>query len=308
METKYKLSIPEPCHENWDKMTPKDNGRFCLSCAKTVVDFSKMQPEEIQHYFISNQGKSICGRFKKSQIDNIIIQIPSRVLYSQTNYHKMFLLVLFIVMGTTLFSCTDKNGNKQKIDTVEVVDKTSTEENLKIGKALKNDTINPPPPSKIDRVKFKKPIVRKEDLKPMNENEIPKIIQEEDTPIYSGMIAFETLPEYPGGIQNLKKWIQSKYVFSKNSGAQNDTIKASFVIERDGSLSTIKVLQSTENESEEKLTQILQTAQKWKPGTQNGKTIRTLSFITLFVKTDTVKKSFFRTKLISKIDSIAIKS
>jgi hypothetical protein len=32
----------------------------------------------------------------------------------------MFLLALFITMGTTLFSCADKNGNK-KIDKIEVV-------------------------------------------------------------------------------------------------------------------------------------------------------------------------------------------
>ena len=57
METKYKITIPEPCHEDWNKMSPKDNGRFCLSCTKTVVDFTSMLPEEIQHYFIQNQNK-----------------------------------------------------------------------------------------------------------------------------------------------------------------------------------------------------------------------------------------------------------
>ena len=58
---------------------------------------------------------------KQSQLDSIVIQIPSRVLYSQTNYQHYFLLSMFVVMGTTLFSCADKNGNKQKIDKIEIV-------------------------------------------------------------------------------------------------------------------------------------------------------------------------------------------
>src|SRR3954469_23904951 len=109
MDKNYKITIPEPCHENWDKMTPKDNGKFCLSCSKTVVDFTTMLPKEIQHFFIENQNNKICGRFRKSQLDEIIIHIPSRIFYTQTNYYKMFLLALFIAMGTTLFSCTDKS-------------------------------------------------------------------------------------------------------------------------------------------------------------------------------------------------------
>ncbi|WP_431243925.1 hypothetical protein ACQ9BO_05510 [Flavobacterium sp. P21] len=122
MERNYKITIPEPCHENWDAMTPKDNGRFCMSCSKTVIDFASMLPEEIQHFFIQNQNKKICGRFRNEQLETIIVQIPSRILYTQTQYHKVFLLALFIAMGTTLFSCQDKDGNKKKIENVEIVD------------------------------------------------------------------------------------------------------------------------------------------------------------------------------------------
>jgi hypothetical protein len=48
METKYKINISEPCLEDWDKMAPNDNGRFCESCSKNVVDFRNMLPDEIQ--------------------------------------------------------------------------------------------------------------------------------------------------------------------------------------------------------------------------------------------------------------------
>ncbi|MCV9927268.1 hypothetical protein OIU83_06370 [Flavobacterium sp. LS1R49] len=159
MPTKHKISIPEPCNENWDKMTPAENGRFCLSCSKTVVDFTKMLPDEVQHFFMANQNKSVCGRFKNSQLENIIIQIPTEVLYKQTQYHKIFLLALFIAMGTTLFSCQDKNGDKQKIDKIEVI-QTTTKQHPTIGKTISkkstsNDTIPPPPlpPPYVDDIK-----------------------------------------------------------------------------------------------------------------------------------------------------------
>lgn len=172
MERDFKITIPKPCHENWDTMTPRDNGRFCMSCSKTVVDFTTMLPDEVQHFFIQNQDKRICGRFKNEQLDTIIIQIPSQVLQTQTNYHKMFLLALFIAMGTTLFSCSDKNGNKQKIDKVEIVEDSSIGKNIQVGdiKINKNDSAcnfpppPPPPPRTVDHMQFVKGKMRTEKL------------------------------------------------------------------------------------------------------------------------------------------------
>ena len=153
METKYKIAIPKPCHEDWNEMTPNTSGRFCGSCAKSVIDFTQMNDAEIQHYFVINQGKSICGRFSNQQLDSVIIKIPTQVLYSQTNFHKIFLLALLISMGTTLFSCADKNGNKQKIDGVEVVDDGSKVEYMTTdAPRFNNDTINQIKP-KTDGVK-----------------------------------------------------------------------------------------------------------------------------------------------------------
>ena len=45
MKTPIIFHIPEPCHENWDAMTPQDKGRHCESCNKIVVDFSIMSVE-----------------------------------------------------------------------------------------------------------------------------------------------------------------------------------------------------------------------------------------------------------------------
>lgn len=65
-----KINIPKPCNQNWNSMTPDKNGRFCGSCNKTVIDFTKMENLEIKNYLIENSGKeSICGHFKFNQVD-----------------------------------------------------------------------------------------------------------------------------------------------------------------------------------------------------------------------------------------------
>lgn len=190
MESKYKISIPKPCHEDWNQMTTDATGKFCNSCAKSVVDFTKMNATEIQNYFIENQGQNVCGRFKTQQLDSIIIQIPRAILFSPMQFHRMFLLALLIAMGTTLFSCQNKNGDKQKIECVEVVDSTENkttlgiilppknieyipnDENITVGKIdmRKYDSLvkagvkmpplppPPPPPPKKDQVKFHSPV------------------------------------------------------------------------------------------------------------------------------------------------------
>jgi hypothetical protein len=63
-----KLTIPEACHEDWQKMQPNTDGRHCLSCQKTVVDFSLMTDKEILDY-VSSKGDNLCGRFDQHQLN-----------------------------------------------------------------------------------------------------------------------------------------------------------------------------------------------------------------------------------------------
>ncbi|OYU81134.1 MAG: hypothetical protein CFE23_06495 [Flavobacterium sp. BFFFF1] len=114
----FRISVPKPCNEAWEKMTLEQTGKFCGSCSKSVVDFTRMVPEEVQHYFLHHKGERTCGRFRKAQLEFIDIQIPERVLYKRRTFRKAFLLALFIVMGNTLFSCS----NDRTMGEVAVVD------------------------------------------------------------------------------------------------------------------------------------------------------------------------------------------
>lgn len=118
----YKITIPKPCHEDWNAMTPKEKGRFCSSCAKTVVDFTEKSKKEIQDFFNTNKNKKVCGHFNRKQLDSIVIQIPESVFTINLSHEQLFIILLFFVMGTTLFSCKTETKIKQKIDKVELVD------------------------------------------------------------------------------------------------------------------------------------------------------------------------------------------
>lgn len=65
------ITIPEPCHENWNEMTAAEKGRFCSSCSKEVVDFSNMNDAQIQVYLNNASGK-VCGRFDDAQVNRVL--------------------------------------------------------------------------------------------------------------------------------------------------------------------------------------------------------------------------------------------
>lgn len=66
MRTKLTINIAEPCHENWNNMTPIQKGRHCASCNKTVHDFTVYSDEGLINT-LKITGP-ICGRFTRSQL------------------------------------------------------------------------------------------------------------------------------------------------------------------------------------------------------------------------------------------------
>lgn len=98
-----KISINKPCHENWDGMLPDQKGAFCLSCQKSVVDFSNKTLGQIKDFF--NQKKdnvSVCGRFDEAQLKALSFDdfFSDFVNWKLT---RKVALIVFFVFGLSLF-------------------------------------------------------------------------------------------------------------------------------------------------------------------------------------------------------------
>jgi len=121
---KIKLSVPEPCHEDWDKMTPGEKGRHCSHCNKSVIDFSKFTDKELVEY-ISKHKETGCGKFNSTQLNRLIVA-------NEPSHTPVFRRILF---GTALAAGVASTVNGQSNNTAPT------------------ETQMPPPSSNVDWIR-----------------------------------------------------------------------------------------------------------------------------------------------------------
>jgi hypothetical protein len=96
-----RITIPEPCHEDWARMTQQDKGKFCSSCEKVVYDMSVMTDNEIVK--LVNADKKICGRFRNDQLDRpMVYTIPLRAR------KPSWAIAASLLVGLTFLSCSEE--------------------------------------------------------------------------------------------------------------------------------------------------------------------------------------------------------
>lgn len=86
----------------------------------------------------------------------------------------------------------------------------------------------------------------------------------------------EIQPEPPGGLNEFMKWIANNYQYPQAAidAGVNGQVLVSFVVERDGSLTDIKVGRDLSYGTGDAAVKMLQKAPKWTPGVQNGRPVR----------------------------------
>ena len=105
------LSIQQPCAENWNEMTPVDQGKFCQLCSKQVIDFTQLSDEQLLRV-IENNGEKLCGRFKSNQLNRPIVPIN----YKQNNYSFPKIFSSLLVLTTLhVFKASGKQTNKSSL-------------------------------------------------------------------------------------------------------------------------------------------------------------------------------------------------
>ena len=159
----------------------------------------------------------------------------------------------------------------------------------------------PPPPPKVDQVKFVKPVVAKADevveeiavIKDIKDKNIGKetikgdpdaeltvepvgtgvaAVVEEDNTVYN-TAGIEVKPDFPGGMDKFNAFVAKNYQAPEEEGLKGK-VYVTFVVEKDGSLTDIKVLRDIGYGTGKEAIRVLNKCPKWTPGEQNGKKVR----------------------------------
>ncbi len=141
MNSQVSISIKKPCTENFNTFTKTNNGGYCNTCTKEVIDFSKMNTQEIEQYFLNNKTQDTCGRFSTHQLK----KYPT-ARGNKTNrlIRKLGLSILALFSLSKVHAQTIKKQTKPiDVPSIKTQDIT-TEKNLEV-KGTVTDNGNPLP-------------------------------------------------------------------------------------------------------------------------------------------------------------------
>jgi len=100
--------------------------------------------------------------------------------------------------------------------------------------------------------------------------------QEEETQINQNIYntaGIQVQPEFPGGMGEFYKYIGQNYKTPNVKGLKGK-IFLTFIIEKDGNLSDIKVIRDIGHGTGEEAIRVLKACPVWKPGEFNGEKVR----------------------------------
>lgn len=90
MQSITQITLPQPCHELWANMNTVEKGRFCLSCNKTVVDFTTMTNQQIIDHLLAAAG-NVCGRIGEPQLTMLNNQLATPAQPRQGIWKRLML-------------------------------------------------------------------------------------------------------------------------------------------------------------------------------------------------------------------------
>ncbi|WP_054414801.1 energy transducer TonB [Hymenobacter sp. DG25A] len=82
----------QTCYENWQDMSPVEQGHHCATCNRVVIDFTQARRADLASAFHATSDGRVCGRFRQEQLAPFQLR-PSL---------QRFLLALVLVCGLGL--------------------------------------------------------------------------------------------------------------------------------------------------------------------------------------------------------------
>lgn len=129
------ISIKEPCHEDWAKMTATEKGAFCQKCALEVTDFTNKTSFEIKQLFVQEfaQNDRTCARITNFQLDQLNDEF-FQWKNERDNFSAVWIFSLVAVFGLSLFSCQNTLSKEMisqlNAETTALLNQDTTEINL----------------------------------------------------------------------------------------------------------------------------------------------------------------------------------
>lgn len=102
-------------------------------------------------------------------------------------------------------------------------------------------------------------------------------VQEEEIEEEQIFYKVETMPSFMGGdLTTFRNWVQGKVKYPQLAQENNISgrVLLMFVVEKDGSLTNIEVLQTPDSSLSEEAIRVLKTSPKWTPGKQRNQSVR----------------------------------
>ena len=180
-------------------------------------------------------------------------------------------LVVALALVIAAFAYTPKEHRIEKVD----LNYGPVEE--EITEITRQDQKPPEPPKKVEVkviadllqvVTNDTKITTEVDFAEFDEN--TEVIQQVD-------VVAETMPSFQGGdLNTFRNWVQQNVKFPQialENGIQGRVV-LSFVIEKDGRLTNIQVLQTPDRSLSEEAIRVLNKSPKWSPGKQRNQVVR----------------------------------
>lgn len=131
------ISIKEPCHEDWAKMTATQKGAFCQKCALEVTDFTNKTSFEIKQLLVQEfaQNDRTCARITNFQLDQLNDEY-FQWKNERDNFRAVWIFSLVAVFGLSLFSCQNTLSKEMisqlNAETTALLNQDTTELNLSL--------------------------------------------------------------------------------------------------------------------------------------------------------------------------------
>ena len=98
----------------------------------------------------------------------------------------------------------------------------------------------------------------------------------------------EQMPQYTGGEEAMMKYVAENIKYPQAAKDKNISgrVFVGFIVEKDGSVSTVKVLRGIGGGCDEEAVRVISSMPKWKPGIKDGKPVRVSYMMPIFFKLD----------------------